>query len=44
MLSKFYMKFMLTSIALNIVMIMNPFEKYYEKVRGTYSTDKNRDF
>lgn len=43
MLSKSYMKFMLTSIPLNIVVIMNPLEKYYGKFRGTYSRD-DRDF
>lgn len=38
------MKFILTSIPLNIVIIMNPFEKHYESLMGTYSSDKNREF
>lgn len=35
---------MLTSIPVNTVTIMNPFEKYYENLMGTYGSDKNQEF
>lgn len=38
------MKFMLTSLPLNIIKIMKTIEKYYENLMGTYGSDKNREF
>lgn len=35
---------MLKSISLNVVIIMNTFDKYYEKIWGIYSSDKTKDF